>query len=305
MRINLGAIASGIRNRFLDTFNRTNTSTDLGDASDGSKWRALRGTLKVTGNKASTSDSASSYPAATISMPKNDVTISLEGTGNGGGSLLWVTDSGNWWATDIYQYTYSEPWYYNFATGNYNCNSYSNVSGCDAIGNANYTRTCNFAGNCCATCVAWNSNNSKNAAFCRTYNYSATYSCSSSVSGYNCAAFFTYQVCNSGTAVYSTAQGGTYYYYPTYIRVLRSIANSVSSIVTGYLGDNVTVQSLRTIVSGTQITVKGYTGANLTTQVGSDLVYNATGATVTPEYGIVITPSGSNAVNTIDSVTID
>jgi hypothetical protein len=112
-------------------------------------------------------------------------------------------------------------------------------------------------------------------------------------------------VCNSGTAQYSTIQGGTFYYYPTYIRVIRSIANTVSEVTSGYIGDSITLQSLRTIISGTQITVKGYSGANLTTQVGSDLVYNATGATVTPEYGIVITPSGSNTVNTIDSVTIE
>jgi hypothetical protein len=305
MRINLGAIASGIRNRFLDTFNRTNTSTDLGDSSDGSKWRALRGTLKVTGNKASTSDSASSYPAASISMPKNDVTISLEGTGNGGGSLLWVTDSGNWWATDIYQYTYSTPWYYTQFSGNYNCNAYGNVSGCDVIGNANYNRTCNINGFCCAVCNAWNSNNSKNAANCRTYSRTETWACTSTLTGYNCAGYYTYSVCNSGSAVYSTVQGGTYYYYPTYIRILRSIANTVSEVTSGYLGDNQTIQSLRTIISGNQITVKGYSGANLTTQVGTDLVYTATGAAITPEYGIVITPSGSNTVNTIDSVTIE
>lgn len=305
MGLNLGAIASGIRNRFLDTFNRTNTSTDLGDASDGSKWRALRGTLKVTGNKASTTDAASGYPAASISMPKTNVTISLEGTGNGGGSLLWVTDSGNWWATDIYQFTYSEPWFFSTATNSYNCNAWSTFSFCGAPGSANYNRTCNSTGFCCAICNAWNSNNSKNAAFCRTYTRTETFSCTSTLTGYNCAAWESGSSCSSGTQIFTTTQGGIYYYFPTYIRVIRSIANSVSSVVTSYLGDNLTIQSLRTIVSGTQITVKGYSGANLTTQVGSDLVYNATGAAVTAEFGIVITPSGSNAVNTIDSVTIE
>lgn len=304
MRINLGAIASGIRNKFVDTFDRSNTSTDLGTASDGSLWNALRGTLKVTSNKASTSDSASTYPAASVKMPKSDVTISLTGTGNGGGSLLWVTDSGNWWATDIYQYSYSEPWYYTSATGNYNCNAYGNVSGCD--GNmANYSYVCNFAGYCCPKCNAWNSNNIKNAAYCRTYSYSATYSCSTNVSGYTCISYYTYSVCNSGTAVYTTTQGGTYYYYPTYIRILQSVANTVSSVVTGYIGDSITLQSLKTIISGNQITVKGYSDTNTTTQVGSDLVYTATGASVTAEYGIVITPSGYSAVNTIDGVTIE
>jgi hypothetical protein len=237
-------------------------------------------------------------------MPKKDVTISLTGTGNGGGSLLWVTDSGNWWATDIYQYSYSTPWYYSSATGSYNCNVYGNASGCDAIG-SNYAYNCNVSGYCCPSCNAWNSNTKKNAAYCRTYSYSATYYCSSNVTGYFCAAYYTYSVCNSGTQVYTTTQGGTYYYYPTYIRILQSVANTVSSIATGYVGDSVTLQSLKTIISGNQITVKGYSDTNTTTQVGSDLVYTATGAAVTAEYGIVITPSGYSAVNTIDGVTIE
>jgi hypothetical protein len=304
MRINLGAIASSIRNKFIDSFNRTDTTTDLGTASDGSLWKALRGTLKVTSNKASTSDSASTYPAASITMPKQDVTISLEGTGNGGGSLLWVTDSGNWWATDIYQYTYSTPWYYNQATGNYNCNAYNWTTVC-VKNAANYYYSCNVTGYCCAKCNAWNSNNIKNAAYCKTYSYSATYTCTTNLSGYTCVSYDYYTICSSGTAEYSAVQGGTYYYYPTYIRVLQSVANTVTTIAQTYIGDSVTLQSLKTLISGNQITVKGYSDTNLTTQVGSDLVYTATGATVTAEYGIVITPSGYNTVNTIDSVTIE
>lgn len=300
----IGAIASSIRNKFIDTFDRADTTTGLGTASDGSLWRALRGNLKVTSNKASTSDAASTYPAASISMPKNDVTISLTGTGNGGGSLLWVTDSGNWWATDIYQYTYSSAWYYSQATGNYNCNAYANAIGCDIV-TANYTRNCVLNGYCCAVCNAWNSNNIKNAAYCRTYSYTGTYSCTYSVTGYNCGGQYTYSYCSSGSAAYTYVYGGTYYYYPTYVRILQSVANTVSTINSIYVGDNVLVQSLKTLISGNQITVRGYSDANLTTQVGSDLVYTATGAAVTPEYGIVITPSDYGAVNTIDSVTIE
>jgi hypothetical protein len=76
-------------------------------------------------------------------------------------------------------------------------------------------------------------------------------------------------------------------------------------VVQSYLGENLNIQSLKTITSGTQITVKGYSDTNLTTQVGSDLVYNATGAAVTAEYGIVLTPSGYNGTYTVDSVTIE
>lgn len=306
MRINLGAIASSIRDKFIDTFNRSDTTTSLGTGSDGSLWNALRGTMKVTTNKATSADAASgTYPAATIVMPKKDVTISMTGTGNGSGSLLWATDSGNWWATDIYAYSYSTPWYYTQASGTYTCNVFGNAAGCDTFAIGNYNRTCNASGTCCPICNAWNSNNIKNAAYCRTYNYSTTYTCTSSVANYNCAGYYTYQVCNSSTQNYSTIQGGTYYYYPTYIRVIRSISNSVSAVVTSYLGENLNIQSLKTIVSGNQITVKGYSDTNLTTQVGSDLVYTATGAAVTAEYGIVLTPSGYNGNYTVDSITIE
>jgi len=306
MRINIGAIASSIRNRFIDSFNRTDTTTSLGASSDGSLWGALRGTMKVTTNKATSSDAAGgSYPAATIKMPKQDVTISMTGTGNGSGSMLWATDSGNWWATDIYAYTYSAPWFYTQFSGSYTCNAFGNVSGCDTFAIGNYNRTCNVSGYCCPTCVAWNSNNIRNAAYCRTYNYSANYSCTTAIANYNCAGYYTYSVCNSSTANYSTIQGGTYYYYPTYLRVIRSIGNSVSTVVQSYLGENLNIQSLKTITNGTQITVKGYSDTNLTTQVGSDLVYTATGAAVTTEYGIVLTPSGYNGVYTVDSITIE
>ena len=304
MRINLGSIASSIRDKFVDTFNRADTTGELGAASDGSLWNALRGVMQVGSNKAGSPSGTSTYPAASVKMPKTDVTISLAGTGNGAGSLLWVTDSGNWWATDIYQYTYSQNWYYNQATGNYTCTTYSSAKGCD-ISTANYSKNCVLNGYCCAVCNAWNSNNIKNAAYCKTYSYTGTYSCTYSVAGYNCVAPYYYNVCNAGNADYTTVFGGTYYYYPTYVRVLQSVANTVSTVANWSFGDSVTIQSLKTLISGNQITVKAYSDTNLTTQIGSDLVYTATGATVTAEYGIVLTPSGSNTVNTIDSVTIE
>lgn len=301
MRINLGAIASSVRHRFVDTFDRANSTSGLGRASDGSLWTALRGSLGIGSNKAvlGSGQAASGYPAATVSMPRTNVTISESGVGNGAGALLWATDSNNWWATDIYQSSYSVTNYSTTFTGNYTCTSWTTTTNC-----VSYFYCCNVSGYTVggAICIAWNSNTSKNAAFCRSYtrNYTINYICD-----FCCSSFTTNSSCSSGIAQYTTTATGTTFFYPTYIRILQSVANVVSQITNVNLGDNLTIQGLRTITNGNQITVKAYSDANLTTQIGSDLVYTATGATVTAEYGIILTPSDSNSVNSIDSVTIE
>lgn len=297
----LGSVAASIRDRFVDTFNRSDSASSLGTASDGSLWTALRGSLGISSNKAvlGSGQAASGYPAATVKMPKTNVTISESGVGNGSGALLWATDSNNWWATDIYQSTFSVTNYTTNFAGNYTCTAWTTNYICAAP-----FYCCNVAGYTTggAICIAWNSNNIKNAAYCRTYtrNYTINYTCSTC-----CNSFYTAVNCSSGIAQYNTTATGTTYYYPTYIRIMQSVANVVSQITNAYLGDNLTIQGLRTITSGNQITVRAFSDANLTTQVGSDLVYTATGATVTAEYGIILTPSDSNSVNSIDSITIE
>lgn len=297
----IGSVASSIRDRFVDTFNRSNSASSLGTASDGSLWTALRGSLGINSNKAvlGSGQSATGYPAATVRMPKTNVTISESGVGNGSGALLWATDSNNWWATDVYQSSFSVTNYSTNLSGNFVCTAYTTNFVCAAP-----FYCCNVSGYTVggAVCIAWNSNNIKNAAYCRTYtrNYTINYTC-----GTCCNSFYTAVNCSSGVAEYTTTATGTTFYYPTYIRIMQSVANVVSQITNAYLGDNLTIQGLRTITNGNQITVRAFSDANLTTQVGSDLVYTATGATVTAEYGIILTPSDSNSVNSIDSITIE
>jgi hypothetical protein len=98
---NLSTIASAVRNVFVDNFNRSD-SGELGEATDGSRWTALRGVFTIFGNKAKTTSSVSTYPIASITMPDSpldqDVVITLKGTTPGSGAALWISDTGDWWA---------------------------------------------------------------------------------------------------------------------------------------------------------------------------------------------------------------
>ena len=64
------------------------------------------------------------------------------------------------------------------------------------------------------------------------------------------------------------------------------------------------VQSMKVKTSGNQITVKAYSDANQVTQIGSDIVYTATGAAIYPRFGITIVPSSYGQTYAIDEVTI-
>jgi hypothetical protein len=64
------------------------------------------------------------------------------------------------------------------------------------------------------------------------------------------------------------------------------------------------VQSIKVKTNGNQITVKAYSDANQVTQIGSDIVYTATGASIFPRFGITIVPSSYGQTYVVDEVTI-
>jgi hypothetical protein len=202
MRINLGSIASSIRKKFTDTFNRADSASVLGTASDGSTWNVIRGTWGISGNAASSSTSPSSYPLATVDMPKQNVQIDLLSTANGTGAGLWVTDSGNWWAIAVDQETVTT-----YSTCNAsNCNAYTNYSGsnCNAYStNCNaYSVACNSGG-----FLFYNSScNTFNTSTCKTY---AGGGCSG-YSGGGCSAYNAGKTCRSWFATYCSSWYATY-----------------------------------------------------------------------------------------------
>lgn len=295
MRINLGAIASSIANKFTDSFNRANNGSELGRADDGSLWQAIRGTWQISGNTATTATAASSVPAAMVSVPGQSVTIDVVFPSNsaaGVGPMLWETDANNWWAVDVWQTSSNQcnAWAaaYNSYTTNY---TYCAVP--------NYSTWCNAYSR--GTCNGYNHAYYKNATYCQAYNFNCSggyytwasgcvYYASGSNTNY---AFAGYYYCTSSSTV-----------YPKYIRVLQMAAGTLSQITSTFIGYSVGTYSLRTILSGNQITARAYADGSFTSQVGGDLVYTATGATLSTNYGIKVSPSDINASSSFDSITI-
>jgi hypothetical protein len=232
-----------------------------------------------------------------------------------------------------YTYTYSYSYIASYNQGNCAANNnsccgyyclYNSGGNCAGYSCASYNTS-----NCCGyTCYGYNAYNSKNKTggncqgnYCSCYNGSncASYSCSSynpivcgaytcsdNTSCNNCASYNTGNP-NYATG-YSNATGysGPYYNcqtcYPAYIRIFQSVGNVVSTIVNSKI--TTVVNSLKVTTAGNQITVKAYSDSNQVTQIGSNIVYTATGATIFPRFGLTVVPSTYGQTYQVDEITI-
>jgi len=321
-------------NPFNDDFNRTDGS--INPAEDGGVWQAIRGTFQISGNKASSLND-SNYPIAAVDSFTSNVDIDIKGT-TGTGAALWVTDSGNWWSvgtvqtseqcncTEYYNsYTYTYSYYAFFGYNQESCAAYNNTccsSDCVAwnqVNCANYGCICYNSSNCCDySCYGYNAKGNCKGYYCSCYNGSncCGYDCTQYNSA-NCTQYACDYSCNNciswnGNAIYGLVSGnatgynGPYYNcqtcYPSYIRVFQSASNIVTTMLTQAV--SAVVQSIKVKTSGNQITVKAYSDANQVTQIGSDIVYTATGAAITPRFGITVVPSSYGQTYAVDEVTI-
>lgn len=76
------------------------------------------------------------------------------------------------------------------------------------------------------------------------------------------------------------------------LSVIRSVASTITAMTTWAI--SALVQSFRVKTSGTTITTSVYSDTDLVTQIGSDMVYAATGAAVFTRHGITIKPSSTS-----------
>lgn len=327
MRDIFKAVIASFVKSFKDTFDRADSST-LGTSSSGMPWTVYRNTFSISGNKAVAG--SSDYSLAAVGTASADVDIDLKDISQGAGASLWVTDAGNWWSVSIAQ-----------VPENCNCTNYYNTFTYNTA--YNYTYSVSVPGNPYYIChyyivsgynpstFSFNSYNPTVAYYC-CYGYNAGGNCKGNyVCGYNGGnGQYTYAyyapgnpnyICGSSTSgnngysynvtatAYNTETGyaGPYQScqtcYPQYIRLFQSVNNVISTVTSTLVSE--IVKSLRINTSSSTITVKAYSDANLVTQIGSDIVYSATGAVLTPRFGISVNPSSYNQGYSIDEISID
>lgn len=215
---------------------------------------------------------------------------------------------------------------YNF--GNCNAFRYNAVTPCatfNKTGNCNRYRVGGGTQYCSGGFVGnrfCRSGQNANNYTCTAFNCPAPNNCNSVGSSSTCAPGSAYNCssptcktgsCNPANVYCSTFGCDTYFQecaatcYPTYVRLIKSVANVVTEVTKITVGNTTSslVNSLKLIVSGSQITAKAYSDSNLASQIGSDLVFTPTGATISTQYGIIVTPSVTNQGNSLDDFTIE
>jgi hypothetical protein len=299
MRI-IGILAQAIKQTLIDTFNRAD-QTGIGTASDGSIWSTIRGSFNISSNKASGADA--NYPIITQTLPFFDADIKLSDVSQGAAAALWVTDSGNWWAVGIDQ----------GAGQSCNCQTCSGQNSAtyawnNASGGNPYTYY--YTGTCTGGCESF-------YTYCTGYNTNGQF-----CTGYatECASYRTYSCTLSGTDYYAyvapypylVSNGTSYTYtcncstcYPQYLRLIRSVSSVISEITSWLVSSTVTALSFRVKTLSNAITASVYSDTNLTNQIGSDIMYTASGASVNGKYGLTIKPSTSSQGYTVSSIEIN
>jgi len=137
------------------------------------------------------------------------------------------------------------------------------------------------------------------------------------VSSYNpCGYISSYNPCGAGGNCSGTGGSCNSYAntYPRYLQFIKFTSNVATTLFTMTL-DAVTsytqmrglkVQVSNSTKGGTTatITAKAYSDTAMVTQIGSDLIYNATGVNIIANYGIVVSPSSYNEDKSLGEITI-
>ena len=190
-----------------DTFNRSNNTTDLGSIS-GQKWKIWRAAWQILTNKAYSATDPTSYPMATLTFTKTDVTVSVSGQDPGMGASFWVTDANNWYASVYTQTQVCQTC--SSCTGTYNASTCPtwNSSTCPTW-NAQTCPTWNAQ-----TCPTWNASTcpSFNAGTCANPQPCINSPGNCGLTGYVCCQYnpcTAYNACNSWSCnVYNSVNTG-------------------------------------------------------------------------------------------------
>jgi hypothetical protein len=75
------------------------------------------------------------------------------------------------------------------------------------------------------------------------------------------------------------------------VSLRQSIAGNVQLLTSWLVSSAQVIRALKVRLTGNVISTKVYSDSNQVSQIGSDLVYTATGAEITPKFGLIISPS--------------
>lgn len=308
-----------------DTFNRANGS--LGTSSSGYLWSVLRGTWLISSNQATSSDSGSTYPLATVDIGAQNVIVSADITDGGPGVAFWVTDANSWWASSANYRTSS----YSYSccggsTGptNVGCgstttsgscgSSYTQPSPTGCAGQTITTTTYNNRSGC--GCYSNATSGGGGCVDIDTLQYLGPLCCGSSPSASDtgCGVYSTssqtyYQPYTPGTTVYYqlTTCSGTNYH--TELKLYKNVSGTISTVATQELNSNTSgyseINSIKAITSGDSIVISGYTNAGLSSQLGSSLTNTPASPSKGTKAGIIKTSSDANAGTLIDNFAVE
>jgi hypothetical protein len=315
-------ISSSIRKVFNDVFSaRSNTTGSLGTASDGSQWEAISKTIEVKDGKAvanyvpQPSDGGSEYPIAVINMPTQNNIITLEDTDIGSGVALWVQTSADWWmvsADSSYtfipastNYTSNQQFTENnqftslggfVSTAARYTDSYSvSYAFTTAFAGTNYFRFQNFTfvytrrPSPLAYFRGYTSSFVYQSQRFTTTQWAATTTASFTSNSFTSSVNFTSSPqAFTSSIVYSSMAQASSFSYSSILKISRSVSDVVSEISSLVVSSAQTIKSIIVQTSGTQITAKAFSEAIPISQIGDDLIYNATGAIINTKYGISI-----------------
>lgn len=305
-----------------------------------SGWKTVRGTWTTSGGTATTS--STDYPIRTVQMTNENVSITLQDPGVGTGAALWVSDSGTWWSVVSKQETCSGCGSCSSYVPYNPCGAGGNCVASSGYTNAPYSYTQNVASTCSGCSVACPGCGVYSYSY---YSCSMTYvngACKygSTVPVTNYYTTYSYNACCNGSPAYSytvpvpgnyvpgnpcaytnpcigTGGGCASYYntYPRYLKVYKYAANTLSEMATITL-DSVTsfapIRALKVLISNSNkaagtatITAKAFSDTNAVTQIGSDLVYNATGISIVTNQGIIASDSAYNQTLSVENIVIE
>lgn len=281
--------------------------------------------------------SGTEYPIASVSMPTQNNTIKIKDTEQGAAVAVWVQSSSDWWMVGIdseyntipgnTSYAYSQN-AYNTEQGSNGSNQFSFTNYAGPAGSSWYTSSFSWAVgyfynayNASTTYKSsgpffangppkyfYTSSTNYGGGNLGSYTFSVTnyyqntnyyYYASGTGYAYNAASYFYFT--GGGSYFTFSFTNATTYAYSQILRIKQSVGGTVSTITSSVVSAAQTAASLLVSITGNQITAKAYSDNNFVSQIGSDLVYTATGATVNTRYGIAVSPSAYQQSDIIGS----